>query len=282
MYVAHGLDSRAHGLCFGLRHRRADPQTVPHTLRAKIELLDDWLPARERQGVKLAQLAEGRKRLVAGPLGGDMGEECPALMGGGRRRSGRRRLNGQCSRGGGRSGTRLLTRDDEPGLADLRIVQNSATAPPWLQFVHGFFGRQKIWPPQQLTSVYFGRPWYLQEFSHDPGVRSNCYAALLLRGLLQPPDRRPQVLHFAFKHPSLFHARWLEYGLVRIQGGSAVLHHINGYTDQLDLAAPDAPVAVESWFGPGPALFRVASLHPFTLRMAEGEPGIEKVLRFPG
>lgn len=164
----------------------------------------------------------------------------------------------------------------------LRIVQHAAAAPPWLHFVHGFFGRQKGWPPAELASVYFRRPWHIQEISHDPTVRSNYYATVLLRRSLSPPDQRPQMLHFAFKHPSLFHARWLEYGLVRVYGASVALHHINGYTDRLELAAPDEPVRVETWFGPGPALFRVASLHPFEVGIAAPEDAAARALRFPG
>jgi hypothetical protein len=164
----------------------------------------------------------------------------------------------------------------------LRMVQSFAGAPPWLHFVHGFFGRQKVWPPRDLASVYFARPWCLQEFTHDPALRSNYYARVLLRHSLKPPDRRPQVLHFAFKHPALFHARWLEYGLVRVNGASAVLHHISGYTDRLDLTSPDEALRVETWFGPGPALFSVASLHPFELGLAAPEDAGARALRFPG
>jgi hypothetical protein len=164
----------------------------------------------------------------------------------------------------------------------LRIVQKAATAPPWLHFVHDLFGRQRIWPPDGLALAYFGRRWHAQELVHDPHVRSNYYARVLLHDLLKPTDRRPQILHFAFKHPALFHARWLEYGLVRVHGGAAVLHHINGYMDRIELAASDEPVRVETWFGPGPAQFRVASLHPFALETAPSADGAAIALRFPG
>jgi hypothetical protein len=163
----------------------------------------------------------------------------------------------------------------------LRIVQNSIAPPPWLQFVHGFFGRQISWPPEDLASLYFGRPWHVGEFNHDPGIRAGYYARVLLRHALEPPGR-PQVFHFAYKHPSLFHARWLQYGLVRADGSSAVLHHIGGYTDRLRACAPNEPVRVETWFGPGPAVFRIASLHPFTHSLAASEDDAGPALRFPG
>jgi hypothetical protein len=164
----------------------------------------------------------------------------------------------------------------------LRIVQNAATAPPWLQFVHGFFGRQMAWPPGDLASVYFGRPWHIEEFSHDPGLRANYYATILLHLAQEPSDGRPQIFHFAYKQPSLFHTRWLQYGLVKVHGTSASLHHISGHSDQLDLSTPDDPIPVETWFGPGPALFRAASLHPFSHELTTTEDSSGNALRFPG
>lgn len=163
----------------------------------------------------------------------------------------------------------------------LRMVQNSFAPPPWLQFVHGFFGRQITWPPEDLASVYFGRSWHVEEFSHDPRFRANYYATVLLRHVAEP-NGRPRIFHFAYKHPSLFHARWLQYGLVRVHGTSGILHHISGYMDQLELSAPNEPISVETWFGPGPALFRIASLHPFSHELTVGEDGTTPALRFPG
>ena len=164
----------------------------------------------------------------------------------------------------------------------LRIVQNSFVAPSWLQFVHGFFGRQISWPPEEMASTYFGRPWHIEEFSHDPDIRANYYAQIVLQRASQTSAGLPHVFHFAFRHPSMFRARWLQYGLVRVHGTSVVLHHINGHIDRLHLSAPDEPIRVETWFGPGPALFRVASLHPFYHRIAAAEDNIEGTLRLPG
>jgi hypothetical protein len=161
-------------------------------------------------------------------------------------------------------------------------VQNSLSPLPWLQFVHNFFGRQIAWPPANIASAYFGRSWHVEEFSHDPNIRANYYPTVLLHHVPQPPDGQPQVFHFAYKHPSLFNARWLQYGLVRIQSASATLHHISGYTDQLQLEASNEPVPVETWFGPGPALFRIASLHPFSHCVADASDATSRALRFPG
>jgi hypothetical protein len=163
----------------------------------------------------------------------------------------------------------------------LRFVQNASTPTPWLQFVHSFFGRQISWPPEDVSAVYFGRPWLVREFTHDPATRANYYATVLLRPALQAVDH-PQVIHFAYKHPFLFGARWLQYGLILVRGVSVALHDISGYSDRLSLSTLDDPVAVETWFGPGPALFRVASLHPFANTLASPEDATRKAVRFPG
>ena len=110
----------------------------------------------------------------------------------------------------------------------LKIVQSSSSGPSAIQFVHAFFGRQLSWPPDDLASTYFGRRWHVEDFVHDPNVRSNYYAVISLSW--KPMGIRPQVFHFAFRHPSMFAARWLEYGLVRADKRSATLYHINGYT----------------------------------------------------
>jgi hypothetical protein len=67
-----------------------------------------------------------------------------------------------------------------------------------------------------------------------------------------------------------------------VHGTSVALHHINGYTDQLERADPEVPVRVETWFGHRPALFRVASLHRFDLDMADNGLTTPRALRFPG
>jgi hypothetical protein len=163
----------------------------------------------------------------------------------------------------------------------LRIVQHSSTAPSWLQFVHGFFGRQINWPPEDLASMYFNRPWHVAEFRHDATARTNFYPTVVLCQAVKAPEGRPQVFHFAYRHPTLFHARWLQYGLVRVHGRSVALHHISGYIDRLHRSGPDEPIRVETWFGPGSALFRVASLHPFSHSIDDSGDGSAKALRFP-
>jgi hypothetical protein len=161
----------------------------------------------------------------------------------------------------------------------VRVVQHTVTPPSWLQFVHGFFGRQLAWPPEDLAKAYFNRRWHISSFTHDATERTNFYARLILS---QSTDKeRPQVFHFAYRHPTRFHARWLQYGLVRVRGRSIALHHIDGHIARLDRSTLDEPIHVETWFGQGPAIFRVASLHSFTHTIDISAGVAAKAVRFP-
>jgi hypothetical protein len=163
----------------------------------------------------------------------------------------------------------------------LRIVQHTATAPPWLQFVYSFFGPQISRPPEDLASTYFNRAWYTAEFKHEATSRTNFYAAIVLGQTAQGIKDRPQVFHFAFRHPTRFRARWLQYGLVRVDAVSATLHHIDGHIQQLERSSSEEPISVETWFGQGPALFCVASLHPFSHIVDASGDSARNALRFP-
>ncbi len=163
----------------------------------------------------------------------------------------------------------------------LRVVQHTHATPSWLQFVHRFFGRHIAWPPQELASTYFKRSWYAPEFEHDAKARTNFYATIVLQQSGGASEHHPQVFHFAYRHPSDFRARWLQYGLVRLSGRSVTLHHIGGYVDTFERTTMDEPIRVETWFGPGPARFCVASLHPFAHNLEASTDTEAKKLRFP-
>ena len=154
--------------------------------------------------------------------------------------------------------------------------------PPALELLQEFMGRRAAWPPPSLARDYFGRDWHKREITHDATDRTNFYATLRIA----PPDGSrcggPFVYHVAFRHTSLFGKRWLQYGLVLRHGNRISLRHINGHIDSCDARDALAPNLVETWFGPGPAVFCVASLHPFTLDLIEAGPTGEPVVRFPG
>lgn len=161
----------------------------------------------------------------------------------------------------------------------LRIFYAGTPGRSAFLFLQQFIGRRLQWPPQDIARTYFARAWHMREFAHDPRIKSNFYATITLHG---SATRTPQVFHFAFRDSAAFMGRWLEYGFVRTYQTSAKLLHINGHTDQMPVAKSTDPMPIETWFGPGPAQFRVASLHPFRLTVDTTDSQRGKVLRFPG
>lgn len=154
--------------------------------------------------------------------------------------------------------------------------------PPALEFLQEFMGRRAAWPPPHIARNYFGREWHKCEITHDAVDRRNFYATLRVAAIERAHSAGPFVYHFAFRHPSLFGRRWLQYGLVLRHGNRVSLRHINGYIDNCDIYDACAPTLVETWFGPGPAIFCIASLHPFTLELGGSERVAQPVVRFPG
>ena len=163
----------------------------------------------------------------------------------------------------------------------LDFVQHGRSMPAPLKLARAFFGRQKEWPPECVARDHFKRRWHVREFSHDPNIRSNFYEVIELAGADPAVTTRPQVFHFAFRNPRRFGDRWLQYGFVIRHGIDAGLWHINGHNEQLRLSDQQRPTLVETWFGPGPVVFRVGSLHAFSLATFCGKPSSEPALQFP-
>ena len=163
----------------------------------------------------------------------------------------------------------------------LEIVQDREAVPSPLSFVKPFFGRRRNWPPQKFSTEHYGRRWEVQEFRHDPAIRSNFYQTIELKGEGPGLDNRAQVFHFAYHQLHLFGARWLQYGSVVRHDRTAFLWHINGHTEERKMRTLDEPVLVETWFGPAPVDFKVASLHAFNLIIPAAQSSEQKPMRFP-
>ncbi|WP_417449567.1 hypothetical protein [Kordiimonas sp.] len=162
----------------------------------------------------------------------------------------------------------------------LNAVQLRQWRQPSLSFLADLFGRQQAWPPPSLAETFYGRPWHVKEFEHDPAKRALYYACIGLSGSSDIRHTTPQVFHFAFYTPGVFGERWLQYGFVERYNNTIRLIHINGHTEIYEAEALSEPSSVETWFGPGHAVFRVASLHSFSLTQRnENHQG--KKVRFP-
>ena len=134
-----------------------------------------------------------------------------------------------------------------------------------LSFLPEFFGHHTSWPPQAIAAHFYNRTWSLQEFSHDPNIKSNFYPRIEINGDTRVHEKLPQVFHFAYRQPSVFAKRWIQYGYVSRYLNSVMLVNITGDIQRYEAPSVKHPTNVETWFGPGHADFRVASLHTFSL-----------------
>lgn len=132
------------------------------------------------------------------------------------------------------------------------------------------------WPSRDLASTYFKRQWCCREFAHDPAHRANYYARFRIEARAPAGDGDPlldKVWHFAFRDAR--RRNWRPYGCIRGREGRLELY---GYGGTVDGSAREESVGAfiaETWFGPGKADFRIASLHGFTAELIgeDGEPG---------
>ena len=180
-----------------------------------------------------------------------------------------------------------LPPSDETGALErlARAYIHGRWQPPALEFLHDFLGRRSVWPPPGLAREHFGRDWHVHDFSHDPVHGANQYAMVRI---LPPsgapwPTGKPLVWHFAYRHERLFGRRWLQYGVVSRVGRRVTLLHINGHEGASELQSEEDVVQVQTWFGPGEAVFRVASLHGFALGVVfPSDLAAGHCVRFPG
>jgi hypothetical protein len=147
---------------------------------------------------------------------------------------------------------------------------------PALSFLDGFVGPTANWPPREIAPRFFGRPWAVSEFRHQATERRNYFASVRI----EPKDvdsHSDRVWHFAWRDDA-DSALWRPYGFVRLTGNALKLYSFSGVVDQVDVVSSQR-FWVETWFGEGAARFRVASLHPFSLKL-ECDDTPPKAVRF--
>ncbi len=166
----------------------------------------------------------------------------------------------------------------------LQAFNQDSWPSPSLQFLTDFFGRQTMWPPPYWadSTNRFEYHWHTEDFEHDPKLRAGYYALITLVGTERTQAPRPQTFHFAYRQINQFGDRWLQYGFVVRNKSTVALTHINGQTDHCMLSEIKDPTFVETWFGPGPATFRVASLHPFSIEINQPPQSPPPTVRFLG
>lgn len=155
----------------------------------------------------------------------------------------------------------------------------------WVFFLANMEGRGRMsalwplvrpsahWPNLSISHDYYSCSWTTIEVRHAATSLCNEYAQFRLQG---DPDEDQQTAHriyyFAYRRHGARDGFWRPYGIVRKRGLEAICVGHNG--DMMEQADGLPTVLkvdetgyldVETFFGPGPADFKVACIHPFTL-----------------
>jgi hypothetical protein len=136
------------------------------------------------------------------------------------------------------------------------------------------------WPDQTIAQDYFAREWHTYDFAHAALNVANCYAQIRLSTPVdQQKTGQPRTYYFAYRKAAATDGLWRPYGIVRQRGGRNVALAEMGFADE-QASALGSPIDVETFFGPGPASFRIASLHPFEA-VVTAPSTASTALRFP-
>lgn len=137
---------------------------------------------------------------------------------------------------------------------------------PGLSFLPDFVLPSRSWPPQRIARMYFKRDWHVVDVAFGGDTARSVFTAFAL--VPDAAEMGPvgiQVWHFAWR-PAGDRA-WRPYGFVRlVESSLQQLFSFSGRATSLQREATPAEFFVETWLGPGPVEFRIASLHPFSCR----------------
>lgn len=164
----------------------------------------------------------------------------------------------------------------ERWLFQLRSVHRSPLAPLWAIYAPG-----PAWPNEEIVRNYYGRSWHTEGCVHDPQKIANVYAAVHLGAREVDTTLLPQAYHFAYRRSGARDGIWRPYGTVIVCRDTARLISESGDYQRITQDEEMNRVVVETYFGPGPAEFRIASLHDFAIRL-EVPSKQQGCLRFAG
>jgi hypothetical protein len=123
------------------------------------------------------------------------------------------------------------------------------------------------WPDNSLSQSFYARNWHAENFYHDPSnSQPNVFANIVLSARTQAKSA-PRVYHVAYKRTNAWDAMWRPYGtVVGVRRHVQLLSESGDFQRVTDSRSPDR-VSFDTYFGPGPADFRIASIHPFRLNI---------------
>lgn len=149
---------------------------------------------------------------------------------------------------------------EERRLFQLGLTHLSPFAPFWSLYTPG-----PHWPSAEIANTYYGRSWFVQEFSHDPTKIVNTYAAVHLLSASREAGLAPKTYHFAYRRTESPDGMWRPYGTVIGYRHEVCLISESGDFQRQPDQRSSRTVVAETYFGQGPADFCLASLHGFEI-----------------
>lgn len=139
-----------------------------------------------------------------------------------------------------------------------------------------------FWPSNALAERYYGRKWSTIEFAHEPNGVRNVYALLKLRIANSVLEYLPIAIHIAYRRKAAVDKMWRPYGsIIRINNQTRLLSESGDFQEKLD-QEDFRLVRAETYFGPSPVEFKLASLHSFAMPDIEAPSTAVGVVRFDG
>lgn len=133
------------------------------------------------------------------------------------------------------------------------------------------------WPNQPLAEAFYGRRWHVADFAHDPAIAANVYAAIILQDRIDHGLAFPKTYHIAYRRFGVSDRMWRPFGTVVGFESEMMLLSEGGSYQSIERESPET--VVETYFGPGPAEFRIVSLHEFQLTLEVPSTG-RRCVRF--
>ncbi len=138
------------------------------------------------------------------------------------------------------------------------------------------------WPGSTLVKHHYGRDWTTRDLAHEAEETKNLDVTLRIEGRGDYPTAWPRAYHIAYRRLSNADGLWRPFGTVITRNSEAILVHENGSMKRIEMPYRSKhQVAFKTFFGPSPADFRIASLHPFEIEL-ELYDDPEVVLQFAG